>query len=99
MITIISALFFLGIEGDNIVRIMRARPSWGIYVASLLIAGFGIVFRWAVDGYRNSGSLLSITESGGEKRERSYRAAGYIWLVASAVAVVWLSRIASESAP
>jgi hypothetical protein len=100
MIATVVGLFFVSIEGGNIIYVMRVRPQWGVYVLFLLALGLGIVVRWAVDRVRENRSPLSVTGSNAESprrtQGRSYVAAVGVWLAASVVAVVWLSRIAGQ---
>lgn len=100
IIAIMLALFFIGIEGGDIIHVMRLRPAWGVYIALLSIFGFGTVVRRSVDRVREDRRPLSVTGSNAEgprrMRGRSYVATAGIWLAASVVAVVWLSRIAGQ---
>ncbi len=100
VMSMIVAIFFVGIEGSDIVNIMRARPIWGIYVMCLLIAGLGIVLKLVVERARMNRNLLTITGSNAERarddRSWSSTVAVGAWLAACAVAVFWLSRIAGN---
>ena len=90
--------FFIGTEGGDIIHVMRLRPTWGVYVALLSVVGLGAVVRWSVDRVRAKRRPLSVTGTNAEgsrrTQGRSYLVAVGVWLAASMVAVVWLSRIA-----
>jgi hypothetical protein len=96
-----AIFYFLNIEGGNILRLSRARPMWGGYVALLAVSTTAMILRMATLAFQGNGRIYDLHLNRLDDKAVSVETPGrmnlilgVVWLTLSVVAVVWLWLIA-----
>ena len=98
-----TTVAFLLTEDEQIIFVMKFRPTWGFYVGLLAVCGVGMIGKFALDQSRQNRTVVNLTnpaavESSANKiRVERYKIALSVWIAGSVIAIIWLSRIAAGS--
>ena len=97
----IEALYFVGIEFDNIVRVARLHPLWGAFAVLSASMPPGAIAAWAILQRREDRTTISIGQTAKAEHPPGAIGSGLciagagVWLACCAVTVVWLSRMSN----